>query len=115
MDIYDALAYMNLKQEDFYTPIFTTNQSSRDSYDLETVPSNNSSQPNFDNDIVIVDDDDTVSEPIPQQKFKNKMKRIHIPDAVIKPFHNRYNKNSITSNEQQHYIRTTSTTRTNKK
>ena len=99
MDIYDTLAYMNLKQEDFSFPMISRTQPSNEFSQLTEVGTVPIPQPTETDDIVIIDDDDTVSVPIPQHKSQNKMKRIHIPDAVIKPFHNRYNKNISKSNE----------------
>ena len=101
MDIYDTLAYMNLKNEDFGS-IFNTSEPSAH------LPSNDNNvntpvpEPIHNNDIIILDDDDTINTPVPepvQHKSQNKMKHIHIEDAIIKPFHNRYNKNIIQSNE----------------
>lgn len=103
MDIYDTLAYMNLKDEDFHDPIF----SKTDDIDTERTHSELFQR----QEIVIRDDDDSDTERILEVKSEKKMKRIHIPNAIIKPFHNRFNKNIVKSDEQQYPSRTTSTTK----
>ena len=59
---------------------------------------------------IIVDDDEPDDVKIPQ-KSQKKMKRIHIPDAIISPFHNRYNKNNEQNNEQTNPITTITSTK----
>ena len=101
MDIYDTLTYMSLMQQDEDEDLKPDLP-----FDTETQPIHNQFHTD---DMVIVDEDD-VKIPQKSQKSQKKMKRIHIPDATIKPFHNRYKQNNEQNNEPNNPITTITST-----
>lgn len=110
MDIYDTLAYMSLKEDDF--PFNTGSVPTNNEYSSMEQPlrafEEAEHNPFGNDDLVIVDNDDTID--IPKQE--KKMKRIHIEDAQIKPFHYRFDKNIEPNNETNNQIRTRSKRKT---
>lgn len=66
--------------------------------DTDSEPIQNPFTTHSNNDFIIRDDDDTHSEPFHNQSNKKKL-HISIDDARIKPFYNRFFKNSSKYNE----------------